>query len=83
MSLIEQQYQHYLEKVQLKESEMPEDQKTETKRAFIAGMSEMYSALVSGIEAGIPLNGCMEYYRNELTEYWNQETKKYDENNRF
>ncbi|MEN5132681.1 hypothetical protein [Elizabethkingia anophelis] len=81
MSLIEKQYQHYLEKVQLKESEMPEDQKIETKRAFIAGMSEMYAALVSGIEANMPLDGCLKYYRVELTEYWKQETKNYDEQN--
>lgn len=81
MSLIEKQYQHYLEKVQLSEDDMPEDQKIETKRAFIAGMSEMYSALVSGIEERMPLDGCLEYYRVELTEYWNNETKKYDEQN--
>ena len=30
---------------------MPEDQKTETKRAFIAGMSTMFVTMLSGLPA--------------------------------
>ena len=76
MSLIDQHYKHYLDKVALKESEMPEDQKIEIKRAFMAGMASMFVAELSTIES-------VEQYKNELAEYWNQEINIYDAHNRF
>ncbi|CAI9674012.1 MULTISPECIES: hypothetical protein [Elizabethkingia] len=77
MSLIDQHYKDYLDKVQLSEAEMPEDQKTETKRAFIAGMSTMFVTMLSGLPRGTTLN----HYQREFEEYWTQETKNYDEQN--
>ncbi|WGL70996.1 hypothetical protein [Elizabethkingia anophelis] len=56
---------------------MPEDQKTETKRAFIAGMSTMFVTMLSGLPRGTTLN----HYKHEFEEYWTQETKNYDEQN--
>ena len=71
MSLIEQHYQHYLVKVELKESEMPEDQKVEIKRAFMAGMSE--ALIIFCAPSNLPQIMELDF---ELKEYWNNEIKR-------
>lgn len=84
MSLIENHWQHYLEKVQLKEDEMPEIQKNETKKAFVAGMSSMYIVFTSCTDITTPIDQLFKKYQTEIQEYWNNETKKYDnDNNKF
>ncbi|MEI7488602.1 MAG: hypothetical protein WCJ72_14570 [Chryseobacterium sp.] len=71
MKLIDKNYQHYLEKVKLKESEMSEIQRIETKRAFAAGMREMFVVMMTGLGKGVTL----ENYKNELSEFWDTEVK--------
>ncbi|MDV4024222.1 hypothetical protein CMT52_07715 [Elizabethkingia anophelis] len=70
--LIDQHYQHYLGKVDLKESEMPEAQRIEIKRAFAAGMASMFVAVVTEIEMPEKLDE----YKDELIGFWEQEIKK-------
>ncbi|WP_086984862.1 MULTISPECIES: hypothetical protein [Elizabethkingia] len=79
MNLIDKHYQHYLEKVQLKESDMSDVQKSETKKAFAAGMSSMIAVLIMGIKTPEEI----EEYGEELMNFWNKEIYNYDENNRF
>ncbi|BBQ08187.1 hypothetical protein JUNP353_2758 [Elizabethkingia anophelis] len=84
MSLIENHWQHYLKCVQLKEDEMPEIQRDETKKAFMAGMGSMYVALIECADITTPIDQFFKQYKDEISEYWINERKKYDnDNNRF
>ena len=49
MKNIEKMYQHYLSKVKLTEKDMPEVQRVETKRAFVAGFAEALNHLVLSV----------------------------------
>lgn len=71
MNLIKKHYDHYLEKVQLKEENMTDVQKIETKRAFAAGMSEMFVVMMTGLGKGVTL----ENYKTELSEFWKNEVE--------
>ncbi len=76
MSLITEHYNHYLEKAQLKEEEMSDVQKIETKRAFAAGMSEMFVTMMYGLKPGVTL----EHYKNEMSSFWKKEVETYNKN---
>ncbi|WP_312388723.1 hypothetical protein [Chryseobacterium sp.] len=73
MSLIDKHYNHYLEKVELKEDQMMPVQKTETKRAFVAGMAEMFVQMLEGLGTGVTL----EDYKNEIADFWKNEVEKF------
>jgi hypothetical protein len=69
--LIDKHYQHYLKLAKLNESEMHDIQRIETKRAFVAGMTEIFSVLMEGLPLGTTLND----YKEELKQYHENEIK--------
>lgn len=71
-NLIEKHYKHYLDKVKLKEEDMLPIQQVETRRAFVAGMSEMFVAMMTGLGIGVRLDD----YKRELENFWKNESKK-------
>ncbi len=69
--LIDKHYRHYLKLVKLNEGEMSDTQRIETKRAFMAGMTEVFTVLMVGLPIGTTLND----YKEELKEYHENEIK--------
>lgn len=74
---IEYQYKLYLERVKLNENIIPEVQKIETKRAFMAGMAQMLFLLrddVSLLEDEVAVD-MLENLKNQVGKFWNNQTR--------
>lgn len=71
---IEEYYQFYLEKVKLKEAAMSNVQRVETKRAFMAGMSQMLNMLTKEISAVNEAEGVeiINNLFNQLSQFWSK-----------
>ncbi len=75
---IQTQWEKYLKRVDLKESEMLPIQTQETKRAFFAGVSQLLVLLredVSALEENEAIN-TMERMETECGEFWKTEVEK-------
>lgn len=75
---IESQWHKYLELVRLDEDKMPVDQRSETRRAFFGGMSQMFIVMEQIPESpgqGIML---MMNVKEQLTRFWTSEEEKYN-----
>lgn len=71
------QYQFYLEKVELKESDMLPVQRVQTKQAFVAGMSQAFVLMTEKLPQMPETEGflALKSLQTDLQNFWQNETK--------
>lgn len=81
MKEINKMFDAYLARVKLSRDQMSEVQYTETKRAFMAGISSLYVHLIIGVPNHFGDNPELweeraDNINRELREFWREETKE-------
>lgn len=72
---IEVQWKLYLERVDLKESDLPYNQYREMRRTFFGAYGQMLAALLAGMPERAILNGAID----QVATFWKNENKKQNE----
>lgn len=74
---LEQEYQKYLKRVQLSETTMHPDQKRETRRAFVGGITQLFVFATTDM-IKLPeeqSNEALQHINDQLTRFWTIESQ--------